>query len=498
MSGGTDSRRRPYSRILNSAITTEVAQNSLALGIPADVALGADDGEPLRRHRPRQNLGSTVSGLVSVSFAITIAALFTGPLQAHALGPTGRGELAEVLVPTSLAAVVGEFGLGMFAMRAVARGQSPGVLLGTVGAIFLVIGAVGGFFSSVLATLIVGHRQPVQDLLVIGFILLPSGLLANLAGGMCAGLERWRAYNVSRLIPPFGTLVAFIVLMLNGCLTVISAAAVSFITGGLSLLPLLWSLRKDGQLRFDPAIAREGARYGSKAWLGTLLGTANAQIVQLLMIAFLGPLQLGLFAVALNVANSSDQLSTSVYSAIFPRVAAGDRVLAARASRITILLVGCASAVVAVISPFAIPVVFGSRFAASVPMVEVLLIYVVGSAACRVYGSALSSAGRPGLISGGDLLSLVSTVIALLVLLPILGGVGASVAAVVSVAIVMTYLLYWCRREFTIPVHDFLFVQRSDVAWMLRQVAVVLSRLPISLPSVVVASVSARARAFLR
>ena len=434
--------------------------------------------EPSRNPKRQSGFAKTVGGLTTVNGAIFLAALLTGPLQAHALGPTGRGEVAEVLVPISIAGVVGEFGLGVFAQREVARGRSGGVLLGTVGAIMFVIGLIVALGAHPLALVLVGHRQPVEKLLTLGLVLLPLGLLGNLAGGMCAGLQKWGAYSLSRIIPSVGAALAMLILFLSGSLSVETAVVLSFVLGGAALIPLLLSLRNEGRLRFDRSVAREGLRFGGKAWLGTLIGAATSQIGLLLMIGIAGPRQVGLYAVAANVAGSTDMLSTSVYGAIFPRIAVGEHDLAARASRMTILFVGSVSLVAALAAPFVVPLVFGGAFTAAVPMVELLLIVTVTSAASTVMAAALTSAGRPGVLTISDGLGLTLTVPALVLLLPVLGGVGAALGTACASTVVLGYLLFWCNRTFAIPARHFILVRRSDIAWAWSHVRPYVRRLP--------------------
>lgn len=451
---------------------------------------------PEESQESRSAFGRTVASLASVNVAVFAAALITGPLQGHALGPTGRGEVAEVLVPMSLASVLGEFGLGMFATREAARGRSVGLLLGTVGGIFLIVGAAIGLSSNVLATLIVGHREPVHHLLMIGFILVPLGLLGNLTSGMCGGLQKWRAYNLSRLIPPVGAGVAMLILFVLGSLTVTTAVCVTFVMSGLALVPLLWALRGGGRLRFQASLAREGVRFGSKSWLSTLLGSTATQVLQLMMIAFVGPLQLGLFATAINVASSGDMLSTSVASAIFPRVATGDHALTARAARVTILLVGSCCVIVGLVSPLLLPLAFGQHFRGSVPMVEILLVAIVATAASSIYGAALLGAGRPGITLAGDALCLTVLASCLVLLLPTIGGIGAAVAYSTGLMAVTIYLIYWCHRLFKIPARDLVLANRTDLRWSANQIISALRRLPV-LSALVPARVRTRLRAVL-
>ena len=94
-------------------------------------------------------LGSVTRNLTLVNVSFTLAALVTSPLQARALGPSGRGELAAVLVVTGLLGLLGDFGLGAYVVRESARGTPLRRLVGSVGPQMLALGllyAVAGPF----------------------------------------------------------------------------------------------------------------------------------------------------------------------------------------------------------------------------------------------------------------------------------------------------------------------------------------------------------------
>src|SRR4051794_21247295 len=95
--------------------------------------------EASAQERPR-SLASVVVRLASANFSIFAVSLITAPLQARALGPAGRGELAAIIVPAGLLPTVASFGLGTYATLAVARGRKLGQVVGTVGALLILLG----------------------------------------------------------------------------------------------------------------------------------------------------------------------------------------------------------------------------------------------------------------------------------------------------------------------------------------------------------------------
>src|SRR5436190_21179566 len=106
-------------------------QKLLSPGVSDDSATPAD--------RPR-SLMQVTARLATANFSLLAISLLTGPLQARALGPTGRGELAAIAVPATLIPTITSVGLGSFAIFATAKGRDVGALLGTMGALLACIG----------------------------------------------------------------------------------------------------------------------------------------------------------------------------------------------------------------------------------------------------------------------------------------------------------------------------------------------------------------------
>lgn len=218
----------------------------------------------------RDRLSGVVGRLTTTNIVVTIAGLITAPLQARALGPDGRGTLAAIVVPVSLAPWIAGLGLGVFAMREAARGRSTGELVGTFGAASLLIGAVVAALAVPIAGFLAEGRETVFLFLVIGLLLVPIALVADILWRVATGLEQWNRVIVVRLIPPVSGSLAIVVLFIADALTVSSAAIVALGGGLLSIVPLIAVLREAAPLRLSRSLAAEGFGFGSKAWLTTL------------------------------------------------------------------------------------------------------------------------------------------------------------------------------------------------------------------------------------
>jgi O-antigen/teichoic acid export membrane protein len=414
-----------------------------------------DSGDRSRRRR----LARVTASMTSVNAVIMVAALVTGPLLARALGPAGRGDLAAILVPFSLAPLILHLGLGVHGAREAARGKDLDTLLGSLCAAALVVGVLGALAGVPLAAVLADGRGAVHDYLVVAF-----GLVGTVLVSLNSGLERWGVVIASRLIPPVSAVAAMTVLYFAGALTVQSAAIVSFVGGVASTLVLLGVLR-GRRFRFDPSVIRSGLPFGMKAWVGSLANLTNARLDQLLMIPLVSARQLGLYAVAVSLAGFSGALTAGLGPPLFTRVASGESELAARALRVTLALVGATTAIVGAATPFLIDFLFGSSFSDAVLMAWILLVAGVPLAGASVMAVALTAAGRAGTPAVAETVALVATVGGLLLLLRPLGGVGAAMVSLAAYSINFALQLRAARREFGCPLSTFLVIGCADITW---------------------------------
>lgn len=388
---------------------------------------GIDEWPP-----PGHRMVRVAGALAVVSVLTALASFVTGPLQARALGPSGRGDLAAIVVPLTLAPQILAFATGAFVAREAARGRSPGLLVGSVGAVMLAVGGLGAVAAVPLAHFFAGDRHVVQTFLTIGFALLPLSLVGGVVFALLGGLGRWRLLVVTRMVPFVTGLVGIVTLYAVGELTVASAAIVTLVGGLLALVPLLALRGVIHPIVARAAVAREGLAFGLRTWVGGLASLANARFDQLLMIRLVSPSELGFYAVAVTISGASLYATGGLGPPLGRRVAAGERHLAADAVRMTLGLAAALGAAVALATPFALPLLFGQAFSDAIDMTLVLLAASVPLAGATILGTILVSDGAPTIPSIGEGVALAVTVPGLIVLLPSLGGLGAALVSLAA------------------------------------------------------------------
>jgi O-antigen/teichoic acid export membrane protein len=141
--------------------------------------------------------------------------------------------------------------------------------------------------------------------------------------------------------------------------------------------------------------------------------------------------------------------------------------------RNTLALSAVAAVALAIISPLAIRILFGSEYAAAVLPLILLMPGIVAGSATRVLGSYLFSQGKIRYNAFATLIALAATIVLDLALIPSLETEGAAIASSIAYVFALIATLYWYRRESGGSVRLALIPQREDrelYAGVLRRV----------------------------
>ncbi len=435
---------------------------------------------PSGKNRVRARLSGVVAGLTAANLVTAAMGFITGPLLARALGASGRGDLAAVTVPLTLAPGVLGLGIPAFAYRELPRGRPIEQVIGSLGLPLLVIGLFAAAGAIPVADALAGGRETVRTCLIVVMLSMPLLVLGSLLLSSLAALQRWRGVVATNAIPFVVPFVAIVVLDVFGHLTVGTAAAATIAGSLLSLAPGVWLLTKAPRPVFRPSIARNGISFGLKSWVGGLALIANLRLDQFLMITAVAPRVLGLYAVATTISGVSTIAAGALTPPLMSRIAAGERHLLPQAVRIIFAATAGLNVLLALATPMLLSVLFGPAFRAAAPMAFVLLAANVPQAGATVLSSALQADGAPLIPSVAEGLALVITVAGLAVLLGPLGGVGAAIVSFAAYATSFLFQLVMARRRTRVRLREFLVPSGADVRWARALLADVMLRLKLA------------------
>jgi len=402
---------------------------------------------------------------------VAVAGIVTGPLQARALGAEGRGELAAILVPLTLAPLLLSLALGTYAARESASGRRPvKELVGSVSAPLLVMTIVGMAAGFPIARLLANGNDTVQTYLTVGFVLLPVGMAATLLVPLMAGLERWGLVIFQRAVTIAVPSVGIAVMYMLDEMTVARVVILTMVGSALSIVPAIVVVARAGRPVFRRATARASVSFGLRTWVGGLALVANVRLDQLLMITLVDQRELGLYAVAVTLAGLSSLVIGALGPPLITRVAQGDTALVPRALRVVLAAVGGLNLAVAAMTPVVLPAIFGSEFEHAVDQAAILLVAGIPLTGIVILTAALAADGAPGKSSVGEAIALMITVPGLFVLVPVLGGLGAAAVSLAAYSVSFAYQLLVTRRRLGGSLRSYLLPGAADARWALTLV----------------------------
>lgn len=409
--------------------------------------------------------GSQVLGLL-VSFPMSI-------MLARALGPAGKGTLSVVQLVAGFSAIVLNLGIGQalmyFAARREVRGRDATYLSYAYG--------VGVTAAACLVA--IPMRETIADLLnlqasvyvVIGVVAIAPVLISQFLNAYVVGTGAIRNASLVSVGSIAFQLVGSLVLWFFGALSPESAVLVWFtaIIGVSAVLTVMtWAGEAaEGTTLGVRSLVRRMRGYAIHAWPAGILGTAAQRIDVFLLTSLKGPAEVGIYSVAVTLAELCGFAPNALNSVLLPKVAAEQEAghqVTLRLSRIAWMLTLGTGIVVFAVSVPLVPILFGRAFAASVLPLALILPGIVAMAAAGQASAYLAGTGHPLDVTNATAVNVVLNVAVNLVLIPRWGAAGAALSSSLSYcAYAVVIVGYFWHRSGTNPV-ELLVPRRGDFA----------------------------------
>ena len=437
----------------------------------ADVQLAATLA-PTREGVTPESARWAVAYSLLTSGGVLAVNILTGILLARSLGPTGRGELAALLLWPSMLVLVGSLGVGDGITYHGARGTAPvGTLVGSAVALGAAQSVVLVGVGAAIIPFIFGDRG--GSTLVTAYVLLayiPVSLIGNYLVWVLTGLQRFGWFQWLRFSVIFATAVVLVALRLAGSLS-ITSAAITYL--GITTVLLIATAVPVARMRRSPvrpsfSLVRQLMAFGIRSQLSNVSSVLNERLDQLLISIFLAPARLGLYVVAVTLTSATSLVGSSVALIALPVLAkhepGADQTAAARRFiGLTIFGSVLLTLPLIVFTPPLIEVFFGHDFVSAANVSRVLLVAAVSFSTSRALGSVLKAIGRPLDPGLAELLALGVTVIGLATLLPAFGLMGAALASLVAYGVSTWWMVRLTSRALCVPVVRLLLLDRRDI-----------------------------------
>ena len=423
---------------------------------------------------------------MATNSALAALAVATGVLAPRLLGPSGEGELTAIqtwpLLLGSLAMLGLDSALVYFIAREPERGKQLTVTATLIGLLSsLLVGAIAWFALPFLLS----SQQP--DVISAARIFMLIGVVFAVVGiphGSLRGAHSFAMWNLFRVAPGLAWLV---ILCTSWILKTAHPIPLSrWYLGAVFCLSfpivIVVNRRLQGRPRPDRRLAGKMLRFGLPSAVTSLPQTVNLRFDQLLIIAFLPARSLGFYVVAVAWGGGVAPMLSAIGSVLFPHVSAEPDTCRRGQLLATALQGGAVVAAVTalpfiLLAPVALPLVFGARYAPSIPSALVLVPAGAILAWAGIAEEGLRGLGRPTIVLVAESVAAVVTLTSLPVLLHFFGIMGAAVASLLGYTTIAVFTACAISRSTRLPLRQLMVPSRASMkSMMLRAICMLPGR----------------------
>jgi O-antigen/teichoic acid export membrane protein len=316
-------------------------------------------------------------------------------------------------------------------------------------------------------------------LALIAFASVPLNILVSYLMALFTGLERFRLRAWLALSNQLLSLLCILLFAFFFGKTPELALLGTQVGLLLSALLSAFYLREPLQGAWD--VRRAGRRLGAslslglRGMFGNLATFFNYRLDVFVVNYFLDTTQVGLYTVGVLVSEALWQIPQAAALALLPRTARTADIDSTKFTcvvlRQVILISSVTGLVLAVTCPFLVPLVFGAKFAPSIPVIWWLLPGIVALSTSKVISADLAARGKPEYSMTFAFVALAVTVVLDFLLIPRMGIAGAALASSVAYTLNSALLLATLKYKFRLSWDELLVPSRNEfglyqLAWL--------------------------------
>lgn len=327
--------------------------------------------------------------------------------------------------------------------------------------------------SSGLILLIYGGRIDAMSPMQISSIILigvGSCLMVNLIQGIYLGLGRITSFSVTEVSPRVIFFIIVLAISLSSSTISLSQSLWAYVIGFAAVFPVaLWSVTRISTFRAVPlmrvpAMLRYGIVFAGNLFLITLCSRLSMFIVE----TYHGAEDAGQFFAAIRIMELFLESATAVGMVVFSNAvrSKGGGIEFNRnigIARVIFLLFLFIAIGVALLAPYLLTIMLGSRFSAAGPVLQILALGLAPAAANKVIYPTLAGQGRPLFGTFSIATSLLVNLLLAFALVPSMGVKGGAIAMVAGQYVLFGGYALNCKRRDGIPLRSFLVPRKDDV-----------------------------------
>ncbi|MGQ9877172.1 MAG: oligosaccharide flippase family protein [Chloroflexus sp.] len=430
-------------------------------------------------HKPSSLLYSSIHSFATSIFSVVIG-LVISIVIARGFGPTAKGSADLIMVTSTLLAMVFGLSLQSGIVYVVARGRAiiNGLLvcLALIALLQTLLATVtlAGLMRTTLASALMPPESEHWGVIAVALLILGS-LLSGHYRSVLIGLQEIPRVNLINLYGQIVTLIVILVFIYASWFQgqQLTAEVLVWLQVGATIVIvflLRWTLRPwlIGSIQQKSGLS-EVITFSIPSYLANMAQFLNYRLDIFFVSYFVGVKGVGLYSLAVGIAQLLWLVSGATSQVLFPDVAAsvdqvGAQQRTARVARLSLWLSIVLAGGLGLGGTVLLPLVYGIAFQESIPALIWLLPGVTIFSVANVIGSYLAGIGKPHLNLAASLVGLVFTVVFDFMLIPWLGITGAAIASSISYIATTLAIIAIFMRETGIPAGSVLLITGDDLS----------------------------------
>ena len=391
---------------------------------------------------------------------ITIISIASSILTARILGPEGKGMYFLLYSTLNMILAIGTLKLTFSQVYFRKHLEFEQLIV-----LSIVLSLVMGGIAALLGSLVV---YPIYDSIYKGvppgylvsiLCLVPIALMSVNMRSLLDADYRIGQASIVMISRPALFLVLFSAMAILGWGTLgaaVLAMALSLV--GKTLAGLGFVLRgvKVRIRNFDPKAARDVIGYAMRAHFGMMFRILQDRFDVFLVAYFLSPRDVGLYSVAIVVAEVAGRLSSVTSNVLLGRLAKAEDDMKSiwitiKLNRVVFFLTLISILMIAGLAGLIVEVAFGAEFSESSSATRLLLPGVLAVSVFRILNANLITTGRPGVFSIITILGVLIMVVGDVLMIPRMGIDGAAISATVTYIVTAILLVSVVVRSNSYP-----------------------------------------------
>lgn len=396
---------------------------------------------------------------------------------ARVLGPEGQGEYTLLTLFATLLFTFLNFGFNVSSTYYIGKGNiydehtiwKTNLIVMSFLSILSIL--AGGFVIIFLKDLFFSSIS--TSYLSIMLLILPFFFLLNFVQSIFLGYQNFDVINISAILTQLLILILTFLFLNVFHMNVLGAILAFIISNIIISILLVILLLKKYHLSikkgvFSIPFAKDAFNYGIKVHISNLVSFFNYRADTFLIAYFSNPLSVGIYNVAVSIAERLWIVSQSVSNVLFPKISSMSNndekdYLTTMLTRNVLLISIITSIILVLISDFLILLLFGSAYEDAALPLKILMPGIVFLSVDRILSNDLSGRGKPEMSMYTSITTIILNIILNIILIPKYGLSGAAFSTSLSYTVAFIIKIIIFKRLTGKKIVSILIINHEDI-----------------------------------